>query len=153
MPAFCAQRRYSLLTGRVKQCTHTSGFLRGVVDLFGGNVLFDSGKGKPMSFLPNPPGIHSSKLTMTRNDFEIAVGEAAQNAVWNTPHPLTHHLAEDDPRRVQYLREYQQSVGCQVIAAIVALRATACRNKRRQGVRAALVDPADTVRAYRDSRS
>lgn len=55
---------------------------------------------------------------MNENDFEIAVGEAAQDAVWKTQHPLTHHLAEDDPRRVQYLREYQMSVGRQVLAAI-----------------------------------
>ncbi len=48
---------------------------------------------------------------MNENDFEVAVGEAAQAAVWKTQHPLTHHLADDDPRRVQYLREYQQSVG------------------------------------------
>lgn len=55
---------------------------------------------------------------MNESDFEAAVGEAAQDAVWKTQHPLTHHLADDDPRRVQYLREYQQSVGRQVLAAI-----------------------------------
>lgn len=55
---------------------------------------------------------------MNENDFEVAMGEAAQAAVWKTQHPLTHHLADDDPRRVQYLREYQQSVGRQVLAAI-----------------------------------
>jgi hypothetical protein len=55
---------------------------------------------------------------MNKDDFLIAVGEAAQDAVWKTQHPLTHHLAEDDPRRVQYLREYQMSVGRQVLAAI-----------------------------------
>jgi hypothetical protein len=55
---------------------------------------------------------------MNENHFEIAVGEAAQDAVWTTQHPLTHHLAEDDPLRVQYLREYQMAVGRQVLAAI-----------------------------------
>ena len=55
---------------------------------------------------------------MDKNDLEIAVGEAAQDAVWATQHPLTHHMAEDDPRREKYLREYQQSVGRQVLAAI-----------------------------------
>ena len=55
---------------------------------------------------------------MNANDFEIALGDAAQEAVWKTPHPLTLHLAEDDPLRVQYLREYQLSVGRQVLAAI-----------------------------------
>jgi hypothetical protein len=55
------------------------------------------------------------------HDFEIAVGEAAQDAVWKTEHPLTHHLAEDDPRREQYRREYQQSVGRKVLAAIMTL--------------------------------
>jgi hypothetical protein len=59
--------------------------------------------------------------TMDENDYEIAVGEAAQDAVWTTQHPLTHHIAEDDPRRVQYLREYQKSVGSQVLAAIKTL--------------------------------
>ncbi|OBK45125.1 hypothetical protein A5655_12470 [Mycobacterium sp. 1081908.1] len=59
---------------------------------------------------------------MNEDDFLVAVGEAAQDAVWKTQHPLTHHLAEDDPRRVQYLREYQMSVGRQVIAAIEHLR-------------------------------
>ncbi|OBI53812.1 hypothetical protein [Mycobacterium sp. E796] len=59
---------------------------------------------------------------MEDDDFLVAVGEAAQDAVWKTQHPLTHHLAEDDPRRVQYLREYQMSVGRQVLAAIENLR-------------------------------
>lgn len=56
-------------------------------------------------------------------EFEIAVGEAARHAVWNTEHPLTHHLAEDDPRREKYLREYQSSVGRQVLDAIARLKA------------------------------
>ena len=56
--------------------------------------------------------------TMNKNDFEVAVGEAAQDAVWKTPHPPTHRLADDDPRRELYLREYQLSVGRQVLAAI-----------------------------------
>ena len=60
---------------------------------------------------------------MNEKDFEIAVGEAAQDAVWRTQHPLTHQLAEDDPRREQYLREYQSSVGRQVLAAIARLQA------------------------------
>ncbi|BBZ76969.1 hypothetical protein MANY_23060 [Mycolicibacterium anyangense] len=60
---------------------------------------------------------------MNTIDFQVAVGEAAQDAVWNTPHPLTHQLADDDPLRAQYLREYQSSVGRQVIAAIMALMA------------------------------
>jgi len=60
---------------------------------------------------------------MNENDFEMAVGAAAQDAVWKTQHPLTHQLAEDDPRRVQYLREYQLSVGRQVLAVIEKLRA------------------------------
>ena len=60
--------------------------------------------------------------SMDEDDFLIAVGEAAQDAVWKTQHPLTHHLAEDDPRRVQYLREYQMSVGRQVLGAIEKLR-------------------------------
>ncbi len=58
---------------------------------------------------------------MTDSEFLVAVGEAAQDAVWKTQHPLTHHLADDDPRRAQYLREYQQSVGRQVLAAIQTL--------------------------------
>lgn len=61
-------------------------------------------------------------------DFEAAVGEAAQNSVWKTEHPLTHHLEEDDPRRVKYLREYQRSVGSQVLAAIAALKPCGCQN-------------------------
>jgi hypothetical protein len=59
--------------------------------------------------------------TIYKDDFAIAVGEAAQDAVWLTPHPLTHRLA-DDLRREQYLREYQLSVGRQVLAAIENLR-------------------------------
>ncbi|SPM28092.1 hypothetical protein [Mycobacterium terramassiliense] len=59
---------------------------------------------------------------MTESDFEAAVGEAAQDAVWKTQHPLTHHLAEDDPRRAEYLREYHMSVGRQVLKAIENLR-------------------------------
>ena len=59
---------------------------------------------------------------MNKNDFEVAVGEAAQDAVWKTPHPPTHRLADDDPRRELYLREYQLSVGRQVLAAIENLR-------------------------------
>ena len=61
---------------------------------------------------------------MNKIDFQVAVGEAAQDAVWNTPHPLTLQLADDDPLRAQYLREYQSSVGRQVIAAIMQLMAT-----------------------------
>jgi hypothetical protein len=53
---------------------------------------------------------------MNKNDFETAVGEAAQDAVWKTPHPLTQCLADDDQRREQYLREYQLSVGRQVLS-------------------------------------
>jgi hypothetical protein len=63
---------------------------------------------------------------MNKNDFEIAVGEAAQYAVWSTPHQLDYHLTENDPRREQYLRdlrEYRLSVGRQVLAAIENLRA------------------------------
>ncbi len=59
---------------------------------------------------------------MNESEFQAAVGEAAQDAVWKTQHPLTLHLADDDPRRVQYLREYQQSVGAQVLAAIKTLK-------------------------------
>jgi hypothetical protein len=62
---------------------------------------------------------------MSNNDFEIAVGEAAQAAVFFTPHPLTQRLADDDPRREKYLRdlrEYQLSVGREVLAAIENLR-------------------------------
>lgn len=58
---------------------------------------------------------------MNESEFQVAVGEAAQDAVWRTQHPLTHHLADDDPRRAQSLREYQESVGRQVLAAIKAL--------------------------------
>lgn len=58
---------------------------------------------------------------MDANEFEIAVGEAAQYAVFSTEHPLTHHLTEDDPRRAKYLRDYQSSVGRQVLDAIARL--------------------------------
>jgi hypothetical protein len=67
---------------------------------------------------------------MNEDDFLIAVGEAAQDAVWETQHPLTHHLAEDDPHRVQYLREYQMSVGRQVLTAIENLRRGSPSDKR-----------------------
>jgi hypothetical protein len=63
---------------------------------------------------------------MNKNDFEIAVGEAARHAVWSTPHQLAYHLAEDDPCREQHLRdlrEYHLSIGRQVLAAIENLRA------------------------------
>jgi hypothetical protein len=56
--------------------------------------------------------------TRYKDCFAIAVGEAAQDAVWLTPHPLTHRLADDDPRGEKYLREYQLSVGRRVLAAI-----------------------------------
>ena len=59
---------------------------------------------------------------MDKDDFVVAVGEAAQDAVWKTPHPLTHRLTDDDPRREKYLREYQLSVGRQVLQAIEDLR-------------------------------
>lgn len=59
---------------------------------------------------------------MNESEFLAAVGEAAQDAVWKTQHPLTHHLSDNDPRRAQYLREYQQSVGRQVLATIETLR-------------------------------
>ena len=61
---------------------------------------------------------------MDDHEYAIAVGEAAQDAVWNTPHPLTHHMAEDDPRRAKYLREYQESIGNRVLAAIKSLDRT-----------------------------
>ena len=69
---------------------------------------------------------------MNENDFEVAVGEAAQDAVWKTQHPLTHHLEDDDPRRAQYLREYQSTVGRKVLAAIAGMRAgnNSCRTHR-----------------------
>jgi hypothetical protein len=68
---------------------------------------------------------------MSESEFVIAVGEAAQDAVWKTQHPLTHQLAEDDPRREQYLREYQSAVGRQVLAAIANLRAgSSCHGAR-----------------------
>lgn len=69
--------------------------------------------------------VHARRViggTVTEGDFEAAVGAAAQDAVWKTQHPLTHHLAEDDPRRAEYLREYQMSVGRQVLKAIENLR-------------------------------
>ena len=75
---------------------------------------FELGIGNDGRCLP-PGGI------MNEIDIEIAVGEAAQDAVWTTQHPLTLHIAEDDPRREKYLREYQQSVGRQVLAAVKAL--------------------------------
>jgi hypothetical protein len=62
---------------------------------------------------------------MSKYDFEIAVGEAAQEAVLFTPHPLPQHLAHDDPRREKYVRdlcEYRLLVGRQVLAAIENLR-------------------------------
>ncbi|WP_328359226.1 hypothetical protein OG976_06020 [Mycobacterium sp. NBC_00419] len=68
---------------------------------------------------------------MDEFDFQVAVGEAAQDAVWKTPHPLTHQLADDDPLRVEYLREYQSSVGRQVIASIMQLMATKSCTKTR----------------------
>ena len=67
---------------------------------------------------------------MNEDDFLIAVGEAAQDAVWKTQHPLTHHLAEDDPHRAQYLREYQMSVGRQVLTAIENLQRGSSSHKR-----------------------
>lgn len=70
---------------------------------------------------------------MNENDFLVAVGEAAQDVVWGTQHPLTHHLAEDDPRRAQYLREYQMSVGRQVLTAIENLRrGSSCHKRPRE---------------------
>ncbi len=59
---------------------------------------------------------------MNENDFMVAVGEAAQDAVWKTEHPLTHLLDEDSPLRAQYLRDYQSTVGRQVVAAIMRLQ-------------------------------
>ena len=72
----------------------------------------------------------SNWIAMDEREFEIAVGEAAQDAVWKTQHPLTHRLAEDDPRREQYLREYQSSIGRQVLAAIARLRAGSSSSSR-----------------------
>ncbi len=72
---------------------------------------------------------------MNEVDFEVAVGEAAQDAVWGTPHPLTQHLAEDDPLRAQYLREYQSSVGRQVLSAITRLQAGHSCRKHKEGHR------------------
>jgi hypothetical protein len=77
---------------------------------------------------------------MDEDDFLVAVGEAAQDAVWKTQHPLTHHLAEDDPRRVQYLREYQMSVGRQVLAAIENLRRDSSSQKRPGEQDAGIID-------------
>lgn len=62
---------------------------------------------------------------MSKYDFEMAVGEAAQEAVLFTPHPLPQHLSAGDPRREKYLRdlsEYRLLVGRQVLAAIENLR-------------------------------
>ena len=64
-------------------------------------------------------------------EFQVAVGEAAQDAVWKTAHPLTHHLADDDPLRAEYLREYQSSIGRQVIASIMQLMAAKSCTKTR----------------------
>jgi hypothetical protein len=69
---------------------------------------------------------------MNNNDFEIAVGTAAEDAVWSTPHQ--HPLAAgDDPRhRERYLRdlrEYHLSVGRQVLAAIENLRAASSSSR------------------------
>ncbi|BBY80680.1 hypothetical protein MPUL_18380 [Mycolicibacterium pulveris] len=71
---------------------------------------------------------------MDDDDFAVAVGAAAQHAVWSTEHPLTHHLAEDDPRREKYLREYHSSVGRQVLDAIAHLAAPS-QCARRSGYR------------------
>jgi hypothetical protein len=63
---------------------------------------------------------------MNKDDFEIAVGLTAVFAVWLTPHELDQRLSDDDPRREKYLRElreYQLSVGRQVLAVIEKLRA------------------------------
>ena len=62
------------------------------------------------------------------DDFAIAVGEAAQDAVWLTPHQLPQHFANDDPDpgREKYLRDqrdYHLTVGRQVLAVIDNLRA------------------------------
>lgn len=68
---------------------------------------------------------------MNENDFMVAVGEAAQDAVWKTEHPLTHQLEEDSPLRAQYLREYQSTVGRQVVAAIMHLQGGySCKQRR-----------------------
>jgi hypothetical protein len=72
---------------------------------------------------------------MNKNDFEVAVGEAAQDAVWSTPHQLTYQVAEHDPRRERYLRdlrEYQLSVGRQVLAAIENLRAVSSSSEAQE---------------------
>ena len=73
----------------------------------------------------------------------MAVGEAAQDAVWETQHPLTHHLAEEDPRRVQYLAEYQMSVGRQVLRAIENLRRGGSFDQRPRERRPAILPKAD----------
>ena len=80
---------------------------------------------------------------VNEDDFLIAVGEAAQDAVWETQHPLTHHLAEDDPRRVLYLREYQMSVGRQVLTAIENLRRGSSCDKRPRKCPPAIPPKAD----------
>ncbi|MGA7054660.1 MAG: hypothetical protein WBZ37_26015 [Mycobacterium sp.] len=68
---------------------------------------------------------------MNKSDFVRAVGEAAQDAVWKTPHPITLYLSDDDPRREQYLCEYQLSVGRQVLTAIENLWLT-CASQEAQ---------------------
>jgi hypothetical protein len=80
---------------------------------------------------------------MNKNDLEIAVGEAAQHAVWFTPHPLTQRLADDDPRREKYLRDlrdYQLSVGRQVLAVIENLRSASESSEAQEKL------PASTLR-------
>jgi hypothetical protein len=69
---------------------------------------------------------------VNNDDFLTAIGEAAQDAVWQTPHPLTHHLAEDDARRVQYLREYQIAVGRRILMAIAQLQLDGANDKGLQ---------------------
>ena len=64
--------------------------------------------------------------TQYPDEFAIAVGEAAQDAVWSTPHQLPQHFANGDPRRGKYLRDqrdYHLTVGRQVLAVIENLRA------------------------------
>jgi hypothetical protein len=80
---------------------------------------------------------------VNEDDYLIAVGEAAQDAVWKTQHPLTHHLAEDDPRRVLYLREYQMSVGRQVLTAIENLERSSSCDKRPRERAPAILPKAD----------
>jgi hypothetical protein len=84
---------------------------------------------------------------MNENDFLTAVGQAAQDAVWETQHPLTHHLAEDDPRRAQYLAEYQMSVGRQVLTAIENLRRGGSFDQRPRECRPAILPKADFARS------